>query len=97
MRRVIASLILSLALFGCLVGPDYQRPQIDTPQTWRGEGKNVQGITNMAWGGQYKDPVLNGVGQSALQDNKDVKIAAARIDPLLRLYNTTPPAPFPSA
>jgi hypothetical protein len=31
-----------------LVGPDYQRPQIDTPQTWRVEDKNVQAITNMS-------------------------------------------------
>ena len=95
MRRVIASLILSLALFGCLVGPDYQRPQIDTPQTWRVEDKNVQAITNTAWWEQYNDPVLNELVQSALQDNKDVKIAAARIEQFLGLYTTTRAALFP--
>jgi multidrug efflux system outer membrane protein len=95
MRRVIASLILSLALFGCLVGPDYQRPQIDTPQTWRVEDKNVQAITNTAWWEQYNDPVLNELVKSALQDNKDVKIAAARIDQFLGLYTTTRAALFP--
>ena len=95
MRRVIASLILSLALFGCLVGPDYQRPPIDTPQTWRVEDKNAQAVINTSWWEQYNDPVLNGLVQSALQNNKDVKIAAARIDQFLGLYTTTRAVLFP--
>jgi len=95
MRRVIASLILSLALFGCLVGPDYQRPQIDTPQTWRVEDKSAQAVINTSWWEQYNDPVLSELVNSALQDNKDVKIAAARIDQFLGLYTTTRAALFP--
>src|SRR5262245_65772520 len=89
MRRIAASLTLSLALFGCMVGPDYQRPQIDTPQTWRVEDKTAQAITNTAWWEQFNDPVLNELVQSALQGNKDVKIAAARIDQFLGLNTTT--------
>ena len=80
---------------GCLVGPDYQRPQIDTPPTWRVEDKAAQVITNTSWWEQYNDPVLNGLVQSALQDNKDVKIAAARIDQFFGLYTTTRAALFP--
>src|SRR5262249_6897199 len=95
MHRIVASLTLSLALFGCMVGPDYQRPQVDVPQIWRVEDKTAQAITNMAWWEQYNDPVLNQLVQSALQDNKDVKIAAARIDQFLGLYTTTRAALFP--
>ena len=95
MHRIVASLTLSLALFGCMVGPDYQRPQVDVPQIWRVEDKSVQAVTNTSWWEQYNDPVLNGLVQSALQDNKDVKIAAARIDQFLGLYTTTRAALFP--
>src|SRR5262249_52710784 len=95
MHRIVASLTLSLALFGCMVGPDYQRPQVDVPQIWRVEDKTAQAITNTAWWEQYNDPVLNELVQSALQDNKDVKIAAARIDQFLGLYTTTRAALFP--
>jgi len=80
---------------GCLVGPDYQRPQVDVAQTWRVEDKNVQAITNMAWWEQYNDPVLNELVQSGLQENKDIKIAAARIEQFLGLYTTTRAALFP--
>src|SRR5262245_30496026 len=95
MHRIVASLTLSLALFGCMVGPDYQRPQVDVPQMWRVEDKSVQAVTNTSWWEQFNDPVLNELTQSALQDNKDVKIAAARIDQFLGLYTTTRAALFP--
>src|SRR4029077_15320733 len=90
-------LVFAFVVFmsGCLVGPDYQRPQIDTPQIWRVEDKNVQAITNMAWWEQYNDPVLNELVQSGLQENKDIKIAAARIEQFLGLYTTTRAALFP--
>jgi multidrug efflux system outer membrane protein len=78
-----------------MVGPDYQRPQIDTPQAWRVEDKNVQAITNTSWWEQYNDPVLNELVQSGLQNNYDVKIAAARIEQFLGLYTTTRAALFP--
>ena len=90
-------LVFAFVVFtsGCLVGPDYQRPQIDTPQTWRVEDPNAQAVANLAWWEQYNDPVLNELVQSGLQDNKDVKIAAARIDQFLGLYTTTRAALFP--
>jgi len=95
MRRIIASLALSFALFGCMVGPDYQRPQVDMPQTWRVEDKTAQAITNTSWWEQYDDPVLNELVQSGLQENKDIKIATARIEQFLGLYTTTRAALFP--
>src|SRR5262249_10379801 len=50
---------------------------------------------NTSWWEQYNDPVLSELVNSALQDNKDVKIAAARIDQFLGLYTTTRAALFP--
>src|SRR5262245_27392953 len=95
MHRIAASLTLSFALFGCMVGPDYQRPQVDMPQTWRVEDKTAQAITNTSWWEQYDDPILNELVQSGLQENKDIKIATARIEQFLGLYTTTRAALFP--
>src|SRR5262249_9411876 len=103
MHRIVASLTLSLALFGCMVGPDYQRPQVDVPQIWRAGRQKEQGVSRTyPWYSAVtcptrrdNDPVLTGLVQRALQDNKDVKIAAARIDQFLGLYTTTRAALFP--
>jgi multidrug efflux system outer membrane protein len=80
---------------GCTVGPDYQRPQVEVPLTWRVEDKNAQVVTSTAWWEQYNDPVLNDLVQTALQEHKDIKIAAARIEQFLGLYTTTRAALFP--
>jgi multidrug efflux system outer membrane protein len=97
LRALRGRLVFAFAVFisGCMVGPDYQQPQVDVPQTWRVEDKNAQAVTNTAWWEEYNDPVLNELVQSALQENKDVKIAAARIEQFLGLYTTTRAALFP--
>ncbi len=95
MRRALISAGFALGVAGCMVGPDYQRPQVDVPQIWRVEEKNAQAVTNTSWWEQYNDPVLNDLVRSALQENKDVKIAAARIEQFLGLYTTTRAALFP--
>ncbi|MGE5217915.1 MAG: efflux transporter outer membrane subunit [Chloroflexota bacterium] len=97
LRALHGLLVLAFLVFmsGCLVGPDYQRPQIDTPTGWRVEDQTAQAITNTSWWEQYNDPALNDLVQIAFQENKDVKIAAARIDQFLGLYTTTRAALFP--
>ena len=34
-------LLLLLSICGCLVGPDYQRPDYPVPDTFRGEGPGI--------------------------------------------------------
>ena len=95
MRRIIFSFLLTLAVTGCMVGPNYQRPQVDTPQSWRFEDKEAKETANTAWWEQFNDTVLNELIQISLQENKDVKIAAARVEQFIGLYGTTRAALFP--
>jgi len=95
MRRIVASLTLSLALFGCMVGPDYHRPKIDIPQAWRFEDKEAQDVANLAWWEQFNDPVLNELIQIALKENKDLMVASARIEEFIGRYRTTRSYLFP--
>ena len=94
MKKIII-LLCSIIMTGCMVGPDYQRPSVEVPQGWRFEDKEAKDLANTAWWEQFNDPVLNDLIRTALQENKDVKIAAARIEQFVGQYATTRAALFP--
>jgi len=76
-------LIMTMTLASCAVGPDYQRPPIDAPNAFRFEEKDAKDLSNTAWWEQFQDPVLNELIGISINENKDVKIAAARIEQFL--------------
>lgn len=78
LRRI--AVLLSIVLAGCAVGPDYRRPDLDVPKTFRYEPQEVQDIINTIWWRQFQDPVLDGLIAEALAGNKNVKIAAANVE-----------------
>lgn len=79
-RCGIFSLML-LSLSACTVmGPDYVRPAVDSPEAWRVDYAAAAEVANTRWWEQFGDPVLNLLIETALQENKDVRIAAARVE-----------------
>jgi len=86
MLKFITVIIIALTLAGCMVGPDYQRPTVETPVSWRVPEKNAQDLANTAWWRQLDDPVLNELITSAIRENKDLLIAAARVDQFAAQY-----------
>jgi multidrug efflux system outer membrane protein len=98
LMRSVSTLLLAglgLGLGGCLLGPDYVRPTVPTPATFRFEPNEAAEVANALWWEQFGDPVLNDLIAAALADNKDVKIAAARVDQFLGQFVTTRSALFP--
>jgi multidrug efflux system outer membrane protein len=93
--RLVPALLAMGALGGCLLGPDYRRPDIPTPATYRFDTAGSAEVVNTAWWEQFQDPVLNDLIASALADNWDVKIAAARVDQFLGQFVTTRSGLFP--
>ncbi|MFM0669052.1 efflux transporter outer membrane subunit [Paraburkholderia sediminicola] len=86
---------LCLCLGGCVLGPDYARPSIDTPATFRfAEGTQAQ-IAGTAWWAQFGDPVLSDLISTALAQNRDLKIAAARVDEYRGQFVSTRSQLFP--
>lgn len=76
--RKISLLLLSLALLcGCLMGPNYKKPQMDLPS---GNEVNLSVFTNSKWWEMFDDPVLNSLEEEALANNKDLVKAMARVD-----------------
>jgi len=95
MRR--AALILALLASACTVGPDYVKPVVDAPPAWRIDYPQAADIANTRWWEQFGDPVLNELVASALRDNRDLVIAAARVDAFLGQLVTTRSQFYPQA
>ena len=85
MRRVIVVSIVLLLTSGCAIGPNYKRPLVDVPATYRGttsqarEQSAVESLGDQKWWEVFQDRQLQDLIHSALQQNYDVRIAAARI------------------
>jgi multidrug efflux system outer membrane protein len=79
MRRfiVLASVIL---VSSCMVGPNYHRPKLDIPPSFRYEEKDAHNTANTDWWKAFQDPVLDALIDEALANNLTVKIAAANIE-----------------
>ena len=97
MRKLASTTItlLALASSGCMIGPDYLRPVIDSPQSWRVSDETAKDLANSAWWEQFNDPVLNDLIATALRENKDLMIASARIDEYAGRYGVTRSQLFP--
>ena len=74
------AVLVAAAVAGCTVGPDYARPAVDAPAAWRIDYPKAAEVANTKWWEQFGDPVLNGLIETALRENRDIRIAAARVD-----------------
>ncbi len=80
-----------------MVGPNYRRPDVQTPQCWRVTEKENRNLADTAWWEQFQDPVLNELIQTALRENNDIRMAFARVDEFRGMYIETRAALFPQA
>jgi multidrug efflux system outer membrane protein len=95
MRHPVAAAALAALVAGCAVGPDYKRPAVDAPAAFRFEIKDARDMANTLWWQQFNDAELDRLIAIALAENKDVKIAAARIEQFLGQYAATRSVLFP--
>jgi len=79
MRRLILFAFV-LALCGCMVGPDYHRPKLDAPQSFRYEEKDARDTAGADWWKAIRDRELDALIDEALANNLSIKIAAANIE-----------------
>ena len=95
MRKPLFAALLALLLGGCMMGPDYFRPAVETPPAWRLTEQSAKDLANTAWWEQFGDPVLNDLMATALRENKDLMIAAARIEEFAGNYGIVRSGLFP--
>jgi len=95
-KKIIPFVFLTLFTCGCTVGPNYKRPKVDVPVTYRAAVPQdttqaqqdssqqasqpaEQSLGDQKWWEVFQDPQLQELIRTAIQNNYDVRIAAARI------------------
>jgi multidrug efflux system outer membrane protein len=85
MGNSIALLSAALLLSGCAVGPNYKRPTVPVPTTYRGAVPDSTPQTetislgDQKWWDIFQDEQLRSLIRTALRQNYDLRIAASRI------------------
>jgi multidrug efflux system outer membrane protein len=68
-------------LSGCAIGPNYKRPNIDSPATFRGDAASAtNSFGDLEWWAVYQDPILQSLIREALTNNYDLLIATTRVE-----------------
>ncbi len=105
--RTILALSISGVLSGCLLGPDYARPQVDLPERFNAQTsetptpRTIMSPTAAAvaladWWTLFNDPVLNDLVANAQKNNADVQIAVARLGQAQALARQAGAALYPT-
>jgi len=83
MRWLMSGLCGASLLAACVQGPDYTKPQVAVPPAYRYAEHAVApdaATMRQAWWSGFGDPALNALVAEALMNNRDLRIAAARVD-----------------
>jgi multidrug efflux system outer membrane protein len=78
--RLTAGICCLLLVGGCVQGPDYVKPTVEVPTAYRFAEQPGTTTQQAAWWNAYRDPHLNILVQEALVNNRDLRIATARVD-----------------
>ncbi len=79
MKRLLA-LASVLGLVGCARGPDYERPSLPTPATFRDHVNEQVSIADLPWFEVFRDEALQVFVREALANNRDLRAATARVE-----------------
>jgi multidrug efflux system outer membrane protein len=96
-RRVgaAAGVLVLLLVHGCALTPDYERPELDVPDRWVEPADAGASIANLPWWELYGDPELHRLVEVALEGNKDLALALARVTEASELVTFTRADQFP--
>lgn len=88
--RLRAALLASATILsGCVMGPDFRRPEATPPPSWAGAASApadlpskpvARAFDGRRWWSVFRDPVLDGLVDEAVRQNLDLQTAALRIE-----------------
>lgn len=101
-RRTVSrnapALLCLIAAASCTQGPDYQRPVVQIPSTYRFDASALSSSTlpaGPAWWNAFGDDVLDRLVRECVANNRDLRIAAARVDEFAAVLMGTRSQAFP--
>ena len=102
MRKLpIAPVLAAVLLAGCAVGPNYHRPAIQTPGSFRTPepmpaASDPASLADLKWWEVFKDEKLQELERTALAQNYDLRDAAARVEAASASLGITRSNQFPN-
>ncbi|HYH41961.1 MAG TPA: efflux transporter outer membrane subunit [Burkholderiales bacterium] len=87
-KTALALAVCALALGGCAL-PLFQKPATEVPAAWKDLAPAGQAATGDRWWTIYNDPALDRLVDEGLANNRDLAIAAARIEEAQALFRIT--------
>ncbi|MEM9057319.1 MAG: efflux transporter outer membrane subunit [Pseudomonadota bacterium] len=79
MRRTTIITLSALALAGCAAGPDYEAPTFGDDAEWR-QSVDAEAGGDAGWWVDYDDPALAALVAQALEQNRELEAALARVE-----------------
>ncbi len=82
MRSLTLVVLFLVLLTACAMGPDYARPKVPTPESFRmaEAGRDATTIANLPWWELLHDEELQKLVRIALNENKDLQQAVASVE-----------------
>jgi len=80
----VGAISIAVLLTGCTVGPNYHRPAVQTPDTFRAPtplpSNESASLADLKWWEIFKDERLQDLERTALTQNYDLRDAVARVE-----------------
>jgi outer membrane protein, multidrug efflux system len=86
MKTPLTLVVSTISLLaGCTVGPNYRRPAVTSPETFRGSAAtgaaaDLTSLADLKWFEVFKDERLQGMVRTALVQNHDLRGALVRVE-----------------
>ncbi|MCC8193246.1 MAG: efflux transporter outer membrane subunit [Deltaproteobacteria bacterium] len=88
-----AALVASFALSGCTLAPRYERPDLPVDAAWPESARisdeerdAADAAVNRPWRSFFKDPTLVALIETALRNNRDLRVATINIEKVRAQY-----------
>ncbi len=96
MKRTALATALFTALTGCSLIPNYQQPAAPVAEQWSGVNAQQSATALPEWREFFTDPLLQQLIDTALENNRDLRIAALNVEAFRAQYRIQRSALFPS-
>ncbi|MGB3436806.1 multidrug efflux RND transporter outer membrane subunit OprZ [Achromobacter sp.] len=94
--KAMAMTLLALALAGCSLAPTYERPAAPVPGAYDTPATDGQAAMPQDWRDYFYDPALQAWIAAALENNRNLRVAALRIQEARALYGVQQADRLPS-
>lgn len=83
---LLGATLVGTTLLGCTLAPSYSRPESSVPETFAGAEGEGGSAAALGWREVFQDAHLQGLVERALENNRDLMVAALNVERFQALY-----------